>query len=307
MRGDQRDPWLGIELRHLAALQAIEAEGTFSDAALSLGYVQSAVSGQLAMLERLMGTQLVERSTGPGTQRLTAAGEVLVTHSQEILEVLQAARKGIRDAGKHEQPAFRLCIGTAVPDGIAGRVLSKVMGRGYASLIAETRTLPPAAIEGALLDGEADVAICDPAIEHPDVATAEICRLQPELLVEARSPLARRPVAPTLEELCHLPLIAWREGGDPSRIELELADAGLEPNVLLRAANTDTIAPMVASGIGVAVLPQDSHRDSAAVVGLSLADALPSRVVGVAWHRTRAAEPMIRRFVEIACRLREEH
>src|SRR5262245_13325377 len=70
---DRRDPWLGIELRHLAALSAIASEGTFSDAALSLGYVQSAISGQVATLERLTGTCLVERSRAPGPQRLTAA------------------------------------------------------------------------------------------------------------------------------------------------------------------------------------------------------------------------------------------
>src|SRR5918995_3854309 len=86
------DRWLGVELRHLAALQAIAEEGSFGRAARRLGYTQSAVSQQLAMLERLVGERLVERPGGPRPVTLTEAGELLVRHAEAIVARLEAAR-----------------------------------------------------------------------------------------------------------------------------------------------------------------------------------------------------------------------
>ena len=73
-----RDSWLGIELRHFAALAAVAEERSFRRAADRLGYVQSAISRQIAYLEQLTGERLIERSQGPKPVELTEAGELLL-------------------------------------------------------------------------------------------------------------------------------------------------------------------------------------------------------------------------------------
>src|ERR671917_2889739 len=86
------DRWLGVELRHLIALEAVAREASFGRAAESLGYTQSAVSQQIATLERIVGEKLVERPGGPRKVSLTEAGELLLRHAQAIVSRLSAAQ-----------------------------------------------------------------------------------------------------------------------------------------------------------------------------------------------------------------------
>ena len=78
------DRWLGIELRHFLALEAVAREGSFGKAAQSLGYTQSAVSQQIAALERIVGERLVERPGGSRPVGLTEAGEIVLRHAQKV-------------------------------------------------------------------------------------------------------------------------------------------------------------------------------------------------------------------------------
>jgi molybdate transport repressor ModE-like protein len=88
----ESDRWLGIEIRHLAALEAVSREGSFHRAAERLGYTQSAVSGQIALLERLVGERLLERPGGRRPVFLTEAGQLLLRHAERIVAHLAAAR-----------------------------------------------------------------------------------------------------------------------------------------------------------------------------------------------------------------------
>src|SRR6266540_12457 len=104
------DRWLGVELRHLAALEALADEGSFGRAAAALGYTQSAVSQQIAALERAVGVRLVERPGGPRPVTLTEAGRLLLRHANAIVARMQAAAADL--AAFSEGAAGTLRIGT---------------------------------------------------------------------------------------------------------------------------------------------------------------------------------------------------
>ena len=84
-------PWPGVEIRLLVALERVASTGSFSGAARELGYNQSAVSGQISALERIVGARLLERVRGGRSVRLTAEGGALYRHAVEIAAQLHEA------------------------------------------------------------------------------------------------------------------------------------------------------------------------------------------------------------------------
>ena len=83
---------VGVEVRHLMALEAVAQTGSFSQAATRLGYAQSAISQQISTLEKAVGHRLVDRPGGPRSVSLTEAGKVLLDHAGHIVARLAAAK-----------------------------------------------------------------------------------------------------------------------------------------------------------------------------------------------------------------------
>ena len=119
------DSWLGVEVRHLAALQALAAEHSFGRAARRLGYTQSAVSQQIATLERIVGERLVERPGGPRPVSLTEAGELLLRHAESIVARLKAAQADLHALRAGEVGTLRI----GVFQSVGARVLPEIMRR----------------------------------------------------------------------------------------------------------------------------------------------------------------------------------
>src|SRR5919109_3772372 len=162
------DRWLGIELRHLMALEAVAREGSFGKAAVSLGYTQSAVSQQIATLERIVGEKLVERPGGPRKVSLTEAGQVLLRHAEAIVSRLSAAQADM-DALANGQ-AGKLRVG--VYQSIGEHILPTLMQRFVDKWPRVEVTLEEAAADVELLDhverGNLDLTFADlPLPEGP--------------------------------------------------------------------------------------------------------------------------------------------
>ena len=101
------DSWLGVELRHFLALEAVAKEGSFGKAAASLGYTQSAVSQQIATLERIVGQRILpevmSRFLGAWPQV-----NVTLTESGDDEELLRLVERGQLDVTFADLP---LCEG----------------------------------------------------------------------------------------------------------------------------------------------------------------------------------------------------
>src|SRR6188768_1888099 len=99
-----------LDIRHLMALQAVAEERSFGRAAQRLGFTQSAVSQQVAALERIVGTPLFDRPGGPKPVELTPAGHALLPHAEAVLERLHQASDDLEALASGT--VGRLVIGT---------------------------------------------------------------------------------------------------------------------------------------------------------------------------------------------------
>jgi molybdate transport repressor ModE-like protein len=294
------DQWLGVELRHLAALQAIAEHGSFGRAATALGYTQSAVSQQIATLERIVGPRLVERPGGPRPVELTEAGELLLTHAEAIVARLQAARADMEalqagEAGTLRVGAFQSAGARILPE-LLRRYIAAWPRVAVSLEEAEDETLLPQIEEGRL-----DLAFVMLPVSEAAVETVELVRDPYVLLTQADSPLARASTPPTFKEIGAMPLIGYRTCLGGMQVEERLRAAGIHPRMAFRSDDNATLQGMVAAGMGIALVPRLTvNEDDRRVAVIDLGDRVPPRLIGLAWHRDRYRSPAALAFVEAA-------
>src|SRR5256714_7810371 len=198
------DRWLGIELRHLIALEAVSREGSFGRAATSLGYTQSAVSQQIAMLERIVGERLGERPGGPKPVSLTEAGRLLLGHAQAIVARLAAAQADLSALSDGAAGVLRV----GIYQSIGARVLPELMRRFAASWplveVRLTESANDADLLGLVERGELDLTFADMPLTEGPFESVELLRDPYVLLLPPDWPLARRDSPPSAREIAEL-------------------------------------------------------------------------------------------------------
>jgi DNA-binding transcriptional LysR family regulator len=292
--------WLRLELRYLAALEAIAATGSFGGAADELGYTQSAVSQQIAALERLVGQALIDRPGGRRPVGLTQAGSLLLEHAEAALARLRMAQAQLEALCQGEAGTLR--VGTYQSVGI--RVLPTVAAR-----VAETHPdlrleIHEGACDLELLDrvqhGELDVTFCILPARSGPLVTEELMEDPYRLLVPADSPLLEAGEVP-LDALGSLPMIGYRGCRTEERVFSYLRGLGIDPNRVAYAGDNAIIQAMVAAGRGVALLTRLSIDESDPhTATLKLGDWVPARRVGLGWHPEQESAPALQAFIATA-------
>lgn len=176
----------GLDVSRLRLLREVALRGSIAAAARELGLTPSAVSQQVAILEREAGTTLLDRS--PRGVLLTGAGQALVRRAGAILELLEQARADLdRLSG---ELAGRVRIGTVASAAVA--LVSEATSRlaaEHTELELLVTVAEPARSIDALLDGDLDLAVVDlydgVPVRVPDYLVAtELCT-EPLVVVSA--------------------------------------------------------------------------------------------------------------------------
>lgn len=288
------------ELRHLAALVAVAEEGSFGRAAARLGYTQSAISQQVAALERIAGTSLFDRPKGPRPVTLTPAGALLREHAEAILGRLSAAEADLARLLAGE--GGRLAVGTF--QSVSVHVLPEVVAR----LRAEAPSVEVSFVEAdsndllleRLLDGTLDLSFYVGPCDDPRAVYTELCR-------DPFVALFRRTGAPGEEEplrcadLVGVPMVGQPETSCQHLIDRGLRARGVEPEIVFRSSDNGAVQAMVRAGMGPAVMPFLAvDPDDPEVVVRELDPPLEPRSIGIVTRRDRTLAPVGDRFVTLA-------
>ena len=294
--GVGRSAWHGIEVRHLAALQALAEEASFHGAARRLGYSQPAVSQQLAALERIVGTQLVNRPRVSQPLTLTGAGERLLVHARAIQASLAAAEAELGSGGR-----IQLRVGTYQT--VAALLLPHVV-RELARTSPEVEVVfDDRSDEGALVSaldrGDLDACFVDLPRHDQDALQTEPLALDDYVLVVPRSgrkPVHHAPLRPA--ELRGFKLIAFKSSGSTQRLISHLRGQGVEPQFVLRSDDNTVVQGFVTAGFGAALIPALAAGLLAGSLDLlPFEPPLPPRLIALAWTRDLADAPALRTFI----------
>ena len=296
--------WQGIEFRHLAALEAIATEGTFSAAATRMGYSQSAVSGQIATLERLVGRRLVTRIRGSRTVRLTREGERLVEHSRAITAQLNAARADVEHLGANGAAGVRIGTFQSVSQTLLPEIVHTLTADEIPITLHEDLAMEQQ-VE-MLASGELDVAFVLLPVDDVDAIDAiELLRDPWILAVRTDHPLVwqQRPV--NARDISELPLITFEQLRPQKLIEGSLRAAGAHVRVVTRLRDYASVVAMVSAGLGCGLVPRlavEADSGAARLAGLRFLEIenQPPRLVGLAWKKERAGDQLVQRVKQLA-------
>lgn len=260
------------DLRLLNVLREVALRGSFSAAAESLAYTQPAISQQIARLEKHVGVKLIERE--PRGVRLTPAGEVLVRHTERVMAQLAAADEELQEVaaqarGRIRIGSFATAAGTIVPRAVAAFRPLRPAIEVEISLLDPHESIP------AVRRGDLEIAITEEGGFESEVDTDG---LQIEHLLDdhmwvslpADHPLATRPTVDLVDLRDEDWMFACLSGtcADSNVVLRACRDAGFQPRIAYQSDDYFAIQGLVASGMGVALIPGlglASTRDDVAV------------------------------------------
>ncbi|UYQ60973.1 LysR family transcriptional regulator [Streptomyces peucetius] len=289
-----------LNLERLRTLDALARHGSVSAAAEGLHVTTSAVSQQMAKLEREVGQQLVAKN-GRGV-RLTDTGRLLADHAARILSQVELAQSDIE--ARRGQAVGEVRIG-AFPTAARGLFPAAVsaLRRDHAELRVISRELEPEAAVREVIRGDLDLAVVldwsNKRLPVPGgLAQAQLLDDVPDVAMPADHPLAGRAEV-DLEEFADDEWVSWPEGEFcHDWLMFTLRSKGFEPRIGHMAGEHHTQLALIAAGLGVCVAPRLGRGPVPEGVALVPVRQRMRRHVYAVWRADADRRPSVRAAVE---------
>ncbi len=246
-----------LDLKRLNILREVASRGSFSAAADSLYLSQSAVSQQVATLEREVGMGLLDRTRGGVS--LTDAGRVLVGHANAAIARLDEAERDLAAIAGLKGGELRIASFASASASLLTPAVAQFIKR-YPKVGLTVSEAEPDESLPSLRKGEIDLAI---VFDYPSLPPEDDRDLDFKLLLTESMYLAL-PREHEFASLDRVPLSefseeAWLSGQGPSTCSDLLTetchDVGFEPRVAFESDDYNVIQGFVAAGLGVTLLP----------------------------------------------------
>ena len=282
-----------LDLRRLRLLRELARRGTITAVAEALSYSPSAVSQQLAALEKETGMRLLEPA---GRRvRLTAQADLLVAHTEVLLEEMERAEAALAQSlneivGTLRVAAFQTAVLALVPHALSQ------LARQHPALRVEVTELEPEVALPALVAGEFDLVLGEEypgqplprprETERHDLLTDELHLITPTRWTErslpslTSRPFVMEPVGTTARE--------WTTAA--------CRQAGFEPDVRYTTTDLQIHLRLVESGLAGALLPDLSGAAYRLDVVAHRLQGRPRRQIFTTVRRGAALHPKVQAF-----------
>lgn len=283
-----------LSLHRLRMLRELHRRGTVTAAAAALHYTASAVSQQLAQLERDVGAKLFER-LGRRVQ-LTELGILLTEHAEDILGSVERATLALEEAQGSMSARLTAGVWASVASGLLPTALT-ALAADYPGIQVRTKELAPEATADAVRDGTLDLSF---VIDYSDVPMELSDGLERAVVaverLHAAVPAGALPSATArLDALAEHPwILASPKSHFGRAIRIACQRHGFQPKINHEVEEQSTAMAMVGAGLGV-TLVSDLGLRLLRPPGIDVVALAPPllRTVSIAYRRTEIRRPAL--------------
>jgi len=273
-----------------------------SATAQSLFTSQPGISKQIRLLEDELDVEIFARS-GKHLTHVTQVGEVIIQMAGEILREVGAIKQVAQEYSNEKVGSLTI----ATTHTQARYALPGIIGnfrQNYAGVSLHMNQGSPEQISELAASGEADFAIATEGLElFQDLVMMPCYRWNRAVVVPAEHPLvdicAQRPL--TLQDVADFPIVTYVFGfTGRSKLDDAFSGAGLTPNVVFTATDTDVIKTYVRLGLGVGIIAHMAHDpvQDADLVALDAAHLFESSVTHIGFRKGTFLRRYMLDFIE---------